>query len=319
MGKHPAPLHQGFGHALAQYQTAHGQVTGGQALGDRQRVGFEAEMLMGKPLTCTTETANHFISAQQHIVLATDTLDLWPVAFWRKNHAAGALERFSDKTGDVLRAQLQNLFFQLQGAAPPELGRGQVTTLGVPIRLVNVRDVRDQAAHFMHEFHAAQGRRRQGGAVIAVPATDHDLLLRLAEHLPVAAYGADQHLIGFGTGVGVDHMAVVPWQQAEQQLGQLDHRRMGGVKEHVVVRQLIHLRSRRSGQVLAAITQLRTPQARHPVQVTLTLAVPQVQALTADHYAWAFGIQRLLIHKGMDMVRRVRGLVVLGLALRFKG
>jgi len=152
--------------------------------------------------------------------------------------------------------------------------------------------------------------------VVAIPAADHHLLLRLAEDLPVAAHAADQHLVGLGTGVGVDGVAVVPGQQAEQQLGQLHHRRVGGVEEHVVVRQLLQLGAGGSGQVLAAIAQVGAPQAGHAVQVALAVVVPQVQALTTDDHPRALGVQRLLVEEGMDMVRGVGGLVILGTAGR---
>ncbi|MNZ62528.1 hypothetical protein D3C78_806530 [compost metagenome] len=114
-------------------------------------------------------------------------------------------------------------------------------------------------------------------------------------------------------------MAVVPWQQAEEQLGKLDHCRVSGVEEHVVVRQLIHLRGGGGGQVPAAIAELGAPQAGHAIQVTVAVVVPQVQALTADHHPWPFGIQCLLIEKRMDMVGGVGFLIVLGVALRGKG
>ncbi|MNI53249.1 hypothetical protein D3C73_1080730 [compost metagenome] len=114
-------------------------------------------------------------------------------------------------------------------------------------------------------------------------------------------------------------MAVVARQEAEQQLGQLDHRWVGGVEEHVVVRQLVHLRSRRSAQVLATITELGAPQARHAVQVTLVVVVPEIQALAADHHPRTFGIERLLIHKRMDVVGGIGLLVILSLPFRFEG
>ncbi|MNZ95285.1 hypothetical protein D3C78_1144270 [compost metagenome] len=155
--------------------------------------------------------------------------------------------------------------------------------------------------------------------MVAVPAADHDLLVRLADHLPVTAHGADQHLVGLGAGVGVDRVAVVPGQQAEQQFGQLDHRRVGSVEEHVVVRQLVHLRGGSGGQVLAPVTQLGAPQAGHAVQVAPAVVVPQVQAFAAGDDPWAFGVERLLVKESVDVVGRVAGLVVAGVALRLEG
>ncbi|MNS65894.1 hypothetical protein D3C72_990850 [compost metagenome] len=204
----------------------------------------------------------------------------------------------------------------MQGAAAAELGRGQLAALGVPVRFVDVRHIRDQPAHFVHELHATQRRGGQGGAVVTVPAADHDLLVRLANHLPVAAHGTDQHLVGLGAGVGVDRVAVVPRQQAEQQLGQFDHRRVGGVEEHVVVRQLFQLLGRGGGEVLAAVAEVGAPEAGHAVEVALAVVVPQVQAFATDDHPRPFGVQRLLVEEGMDVVRGIGCLVVAGLALR---
>ena len=79
MGKHATFLHQRLGHAPRQNQTAHGDVTGGQALGDRQGVGLETECLMREPFAGATETTNHFVGTQQHVVFAADALNFRPV------------------------------------------------------------------------------------------------------------------------------------------------------------------------------------------------------------------------------------------------
>ncbi len=314
MGEHAALFHQRLGDALAQHQAAHGDVAGGQALGDGQGVRLEAEVLVGEPLAGTAEAADHFVGAQQHVVLTADALDFRPVAFRREDHAASALERLGDKAGDVVGAQFENLLFQLQRAATAELGRGQVTAGGEEVGFVDVCDVRDQAAHLVHELHAAQRGGRQGRAVVAVPATDHDLLLRLAFDLPEAAHGTDQHLVGLGAGVGVDRVAVVVGQQAEERLGEFDHRRVGGVEEHVVVRQLVQLGGGGGGQVLAAVAQVGAPQAGHAVDVLVAVVVPEVQAFATHHHARALGVQRLLVEEGMDVVGRIGFLVFTGVA-----
>ncbi|MCY1280739.1 hypothetical protein D9M70_295310 [compost metagenome] len=315
VGEHAALLHQYLGHALAEDQAAHGDVAGGQALGDGQGVRLEAEVLVGHPLAGAAEAADHFVGAQQHVVLAADALDFRPVAFRREDHAAGALEGFGDECGDVLGTQFEDLLLQLARGAQTELLGGQVSAVGEVVRLVDVGDVRQHAAHLVHELHAAEGRGAQGGAVVAVPAADHDLLLRLADHLPVAAHGADQHLVGLGAGVGVDRVAVVAGQQAEEQLGQFHHRRVGGVEEHVVVRQLLQLLGGRGGEVLAAVAEVGAPEAGHAIEVALAVVVPEVEALAANDHPRPFGVQRLLVEEGMDVVGRIGCLVVTGFTL----
>ncbi|MNE16868.1 hypothetical protein D3C80_1098270 [compost metagenome] len=313
VGKHTALLHQHRGHFLRQDQAAHGDVARGQALGDGQGVRLETEVLVGEPFAGATEAADNLIGAQQHIVLAADALDFRPVAFRREDHAAGALERFGDKARDLVSTQFEDLRFQLLRRAQTEFCRSQVAFVGEEVRLVDVLDVRNHAAHFVHELHAAQRRRGQGRTVVTVPAADHDLLLGFAEHLPVTPHRADQHLVGLGAGVGVDRVAVVTRQQAEQQLGQLDHLRVGGVEKHVVVRQLFQLPARRGGQVLAPVTEVGAPQPGHAVEVTSAIVVPQVQALATDHHPWPLIVEGFLIDERMDVVRSVGGLVVAGI------
>ncbi|MNZ95284.1 hypothetical protein D3C78_1144260 [compost metagenome] len=109
---------------------------------------------MGEPFTGTAKATDHLVGAQQHVVLAADALDFRPVAFRREDHAARALERLGHKACDILCAQLEDFLFQLQGAAAAELGRRQLATLGVPVRLVDVCHIRNQPAHLMHELHA---------------------------------------------------------------------------------------------------------------------------------------------------------------------
>ncbi|MNH19040.1 hypothetical protein D3C79_787640 [compost metagenome] len=162
VGKYPAALHQRLGNALAQHQAAHGHIAAGQALGNRQGVGLEAEVFMGEPFAGAAKATDHLIGAQQHVVLAADTLDFRPVAFRREDHAAGPLEGFGNEAGNVLGTQFEDLFLQLQGAAAAELGRGQFTALGVPVRFVDVCHIRNQPAHVVHELHPAQRRGRQG-------------------------------------------------------------------------------------------------------------------------------------------------------------
>ncbi|MNM50646.1 hypothetical protein D3C81_616950 [compost metagenome] len=112
-------------------------------------------------------------------------------------------------------------------------------------------------------------------------------------------------------------MAVVAWQQAEQQLRQFHYRRVGGVEKHVVVRQLFKLFAGGSGQVLAPIAEVGAPQARHTVQVAFAVVVPKRQAFTAHDHPWAFLVQGFLVEKRMNVVRGIQGLVITGAAIGF--
>ncbi|MNM15076.1 hypothetical protein D3C81_252990 [compost metagenome] len=112
-------------------------------------------------------------------------------------------------------------------------------------------------------------------------------------------------------------MAVVLGQQAEQQLRKLDHRRVSGVEEHVVVRQLLQLTGRRRGQILAPVAEVGAPQTGHAIEVTIAVVVPQVQAVATDDHARPFFVQRLLIEERVNVVGGIGRLIVLGFALGF--
>ncbi|MCY1186858.1 hypothetical protein D9M73_277690 [compost metagenome] len=89
------------------------------------------------------------------------------------------------------------------------------------------------------------------------------------------------------------------------------------MEEHVVVRQLLQLTSRRGGQILAPVTEVGAPQTGHAIEVAIAVVVPQVQTLATDNHTRAFGVQCLLIKEGVNVVCGIAGLIVLGVALRF--
>ena len=61
-------------------------------------------------------------------------------------------------------------------------------------------------------------------------------------------------------------------------LGQRHGRRVGGLEEQVVVRQLAHLPGRGLDQLLAAIAQVDAPEPGHGVEDLVAFAVPQIDA-----------------------------------------
>jgi hypothetical protein len=80
-------------------------------------------VLRAEPATGAAEAADHFIGDQQDAVLVDDPLDLRPISRRRNNDAARALDRLADERGNLVRADLQNLFFERAGRDQPELIR----------------------------------------------------------------------------------------------------------------------------------------------------------------------------------------------------
>ena len=202
VGELAALLDQHVRHPVRDHRAAERLVAGGDALGDRHEVRLDAEVLAAEPLAGAAETADHLVGDQQDPVLAADALDLRPVGRRRHDHAARALHRLADEGGDALRADLLDLLREPARGAQAVFLRRQVDAVLVPVRLLDVHDVRDrQAALRMHGGHAAQARRRHRAAVVGVDAADDDERLRLAQQVPVAARHAQDRVVRLGAGV----------------------------------------------------------------------------------------------------------------------
>ena len=79
-----------------------------------------------------------------------------------------------------------------RAARRPNSCRRQVAAALEPVGLVDVLDAgHGQQALLVHELHAAQAGAGNGAAVVAVPAADDDVALRLPFQLPVAAHQPD--------------------------------------------------------------------------------------------------------------------------------
>src|SRR5210317_1234544 len=110
-----------------------------------------------KPISCTAKATNNLISDQQNTVMVADALDFGPISVWRNDHAARPLDRFGDKGGDTIGAQLLDRLFQLGSAGATEIFGGHIAPFAPPIGLIDMMDVRDwHAALFVHRTHPAK-------------------------------------------------------------------------------------------------------------------------------------------------------------------
>ncbi|MCY1535422.1 hypothetical protein D9M68_708280 [compost metagenome] len=169
-----------------------------------------------------------------------------------------------------------------------------------------------QVALLVHAAHAAEAGAGHGGAVVAVDAADDHLLLRLALERPVVADQAQQGVVAFRAGAGEEHMVHAGRGDLGQRLGQLQHRRVGGLEEGVVERQLAHLPAGRLDQFLAAVADGDAPQAGHAIEDLLPLAVPQVHALGLGDDPRALLVHLLVVGERREMVLTAHGLPFAG-------
>ncbi|VBJ00879.1 Uncharacterised protein [Burkholderia pseudomallei] len=312
---------QRVGDPVRQRDRTHRHVTARQALGERHQVGREAEVLVREPFAGAPEAADHFVGDEQHVVLAADPLDLRPVRRRRKDHAARSLERLADEGRDVLRAELENLRFELSRALEAErLGRLPLARFAEVIGLIDVDDVLDLRGHLLvHVAHAAERRTRDRRAVVAVSARNDELLLRAVLRAPVLMRDAQHRVVALGAAVAIEEAVERGRRDLREQRGQLDDGRMGGLEEGVVERQLAQLAAAGLDQFVAAVADVHAPEPGHAVDDPVAVGIPQVDAFGLHDHAAARAIERAHVRERVEVVRGVERAVFGARAVRGRG
>jgi len=98
--------------ALAQSDCRKRLITGREALRHVDHVGLDAECVGTEPPAGAAEAADHFVDMEQHVVLATDALDFFPVAFWRDDEATRALHGLCHESCDIAGAELEDFLLK---------------------------------------------------------------------------------------------------------------------------------------------------------------------------------------------------------------
>ena len=117
----------------------------------------------------------------------------------------------------------------------------------------------------MHRRHAAKARARHRAAVVGIFAADNYLFLVVSQALPVVADHPDHGVVGFRARIGKKDMIQMPGRDLGQQGRQFDHRRMGGLKETVVVGQLFHLAFCNLCKIFSSVANVHAPESGHAV------------------------------------------------------
>ncbi len=162
-----------------------------------------------------------------------------------------------------------------------------------------------QAALLVHALHATQAGAGHRGAVVAIVATDEDVLARLVLHCPEVPHQPQDGVVGLGAGVDEEGMVDVARRQFGQLGGQLDGRFGGALEETVVVRQLRHLLRGRLAQLAAPVADVDAPQAGEGVEQLVTFGVPHIAAFAAGEDAGAFLRQGGVVVEGVQVMRGV--------------
>ena len=302
--------------AVANHHAADRQIAGRERLGHRHEVGPGTEVLAAEPLTGATETADDLVRDQQDAVPVADALDLGPVTFWWHDDATRALHRLGDECRDAFGPEREDLLFQRLCGRETEVRRAGSAAELEPIGLLDMLDARHrQQPLLVHPLHAAQARAGDRAAVVAVPAPDDDVALRLAFELPVAAREPDRGIDRFAARAGEKHVLELRWRDLGELRCKIDRGRGRALEETVVVRQLVHLPVGSIGQFPPAIAQRHAPQARHAIENPVAIRIVEIDALAARDQPRPLRADLARVRERMQEVRLVERLPV-GLAAR---
>ena len=213
-----AALIHSAGDLIAYANAAKREIAGSNRLGELYQVGFDTPVFQTKHFACTTETGDHLVGNQQHLVLIADFPDTRKIVVLRYYHATSALDRFGNEHGDRLGAGLLDCFFQF-------VCRVDTAVLAVKIG-IGARNV-NEAWHAWFEHRpvgvdAGGAHRRQGDAMIAPDARYDFGFLRLAFQLPVIACHLDVTVRRFASARGEVEVVNVRVSDIGKAFGQFD-------------------------------------------------------------------------------------------------
>ncbi len=123
-----------------------------------------------------------------------------------------------------------------------------------------------------------------------------------AERVVVVPDQLDDGVVGFGAGVGEEHLGHRHRRHLDQRLGQIDAGIVRLVREGVVERQLPHLPRGRFHQPLLAEAEGRAPQAGHALDIGLAAVVEDVHAFAALYHQRTHILMGLQVGVGVQIV-----------------
>ena len=245
---------------------AHRQVAAGDALRARDDVGLELPASAREPRTAAAEPRDDFVRDEQHAGLAAHGAGGRQVAVGSGVHAARADHRLAEERGDPAGADLLDHGAQIVGVVPSDL-----------------HDVLDQlpvAGRVGRD--ARQARPRGVHAVVRALAADQDRPFGLPHELPEPPRHLRRGVDRVGAAARQEHAAVGDGREGRNALGQLRRRAVRQVAERRVGGERGHLGCGRVGDVLAAETDVREPEARGRIEVSPSRLVPDPNAVAAD-------------------------------------
>ena len=202
-------LHEGIVDPLLHDHPAHRHGAAGNALGEGDEIGRDAEILARKRLAQAAEAGNHLVEYQQDAVLVANLAQALQIALRRDQHAARTRHRLDDHRGDVGGiVQRDDALLQLVG----ELGaRGRLAARKCAARrIVRVAQVIHSRNHHAVGLavggHATDGNAGEVDAVIAALASDEARARALALQAVVGERDFQRRVHSLGAGIDEEHL-----------------------------------------------------------------------------------------------------------------
>ena len=213
-------------------------------------------------------------------MLFQNSLNRGPIASGRRNYAACAHDRFTDKGRDGVRAFAFDQRFEFGGAMRGELlfGHVDVRTAEV-IRRLGVGDLFERQIEFrMEQTKARQRPRHQARAVIAAPARDDLFLFGSTEDVVVIPNEFDVRLVRIRPRQAKVNLGHVVRRTVEHHFRQ-GNRCLSAVADiGVVISQFARLISNGFGDVLTTVANVHAIEASKRIKELFAVAVFDVAA-----------------------------------------
>jgi hypothetical protein len=309
------PEHQGQprGHAVAKRLVDgvgdHGgrerQVAGGDPLGQGQQVRAQVPVLHPEPAPGASERGDHLVEDQQHVVSATDLLDLREVVGRRRDDSAGSHHGLHHEGGDRLGSLTPERLLQVGGAgqAAARVGAAELAAVAIGRGHVEVARVRLRQGVVGGDAGGADGGP---GRPVVGPAARHDSRLAgVAAHRVVEPRQPEGGLVGLAPAGAEEDVAQPPvgGQQPRQAPGQPGRRLAAEVPERGVVGQLAHLGGHRLGDLGAPVPHVDVEEAREAVHHGAAVGQLELDAAATPEDPGALA---LVLRELVDRVDQVR-------------
>ena len=268
-------LHEGVVDGLRRGHGAHRHGAVGQALGHRDHVRHDTEVLRRERCAEPSEAGDDLVEHEQDAVLRADFAQALQVAPGRYEHAGRARHRLHDHGGDGARV--------VQGDEALELLRkvcapsGFAARVGVVREVVRVRQVVDARQLRAEELavvdHAPDGDAAEAHAVITAFAPDEARARAFTSHPVIREGDLERRVDGLRSGVREEHVVESVGEPVHDLVREFE----GAGVAHLEGRCVVHLGdlpADRLGDLPAAMPRVHAPQARDAVEYRPTIRGP---------------------------------------------